>query len=72
MRMKRYRIGSKAIRALGYDEASRTLELEFISGAIYDYDGVPPEEVLAMLEATSRGKYFDDHIRGPYPYRRIA
>jgi hypothetical protein len=70
--MRRYRIESSVLRGVGYDEASRTLELEFVSGAVYDYEGVPPEEALALLEAESRGKYFDDHIRGPYPYRRIA
>ncbi|MGN6744282.1 MAG: KTSC domain-containing protein [Amnibacterium sp.] len=70
--MRRYRIDSSAIRSVGYDEASRTLELEFGSGAVYDYDGVPPEEVLALLEAESRGHYFEEHIRGPYPYRRVA
>ena len=70
--MRRYRVDSSAIRGVGYDEASRTLELEFVTGAVYDYDGVPPEEVLGLLEADSRGRYFDDHIRGPYPYRRVA
>jgi KTSC domain len=70
--MRRYGIESSAIAAVGYDEASRTLELEFVGGAVYDYDGVPPEEVLGLLEADSRGRYFDDHIRGPYPFRRVA
>jgi hypothetical protein len=70
--MRRYRIDSRAIASVGYDEASRTLELEFPSGAVYDYADVPPEEVLGLLEADSRGRYFDDHIRGPYPYRRVA
>jgi hypothetical protein len=70
--MRRVRIDSSAIRGIGYDEASRVLELEFVSGAVYDYDGVPPEEVLGLLEADSRGRYFDDHIRGPYPFRRVA
>lgn len=70
--MRRYRIDSSAISAVGYDEASRTLELEFAGGAVYDYDGVPPDEVLGLLEAESRGRYFDERIRGPYPYRRVA
>jgi hypothetical protein len=70
--MRRYRIDSRAISSVGYDEDSRTLELEFDGGAVYDYSGVPPEEVLALLEAESHGRYFDDHIRGPYPYRRVA
>ena len=70
--MRRYRIDSSAITSLGYDPSNRLLELEFVTGAVYDYEGVPPEEVLAMLESDSRGRYFDMHIRGPYPYRRIA
>ena len=70
--MRRYRIDSSAIASLGYDATNRLLELEFVTGAVYDYEGVPPEEVLAMLESDSRGRYFDMYIRGPYPYRRIA
>lgn len=70
--MRRYRIDSTAIRAVGYDGSSRTLELEFPSGAVYDYLDVPPEEVLGLLESDSIGRYFDEHIRGPYPYQRVA
>ena len=54
--MRRYAIDSSAIAAVGYDEASRTLELELVTGAVYDYDGVPPEEALALLEVESRGR----------------
>lgn len=70
--MRRYGVRSSAIRAVGYDGATRTLEVEFRSGSVYDYEDVPPEEVLGLLEADSLGRYFGTRIRPGYRARRAA
>jgi hypothetical protein len=57
---------------VGYDFRTNTLEVEFTSGGIYDYEGVPPEEALQLLESDSLGQYLAQHIRGAYPARRAA
>jgi len=70
--MRRYPVRSSALRTVGYDLASNTLEVEFVSGGVYDYEGVPPEEALRLLEAESLGRHLAEHIRGVYPTRRAA
>jgi hypothetical protein len=70
--MRRYPVRSSALRAVGYDVRTSTLEVEFASGGVYDYEGVPPEEALQLLESESLGRYLAERIRGTYPARRAA
>ena len=70
--MRRYPVRSSALRTVGYDFASSTLEVEFTGGGVYDYAGVPPEAALELLEADSLGTWFTEHIRNAYPARRAA
>ena len=39
--MERQAVASTNIRAIGYDDASETLEVEFLDGSVYQYYGVP-------------------------------
>ena len=39
--MDRYSVASSNISAVGYDEQSETLEVEFLNGSIYQYYNVP-------------------------------
>lgn len=70
--MRRYRVLSEAIRAVGYDEETAVLEVEFRSGSVYDYEGVAPEEVLELLRSDSIGRWFGAHIRRNHASRRVA
>jgi len=62
---------SSVIRRFQYDEAARRLRIVFVSGEVYDYDGVPPEVIAAFRAAPSRGRFFGPHIRDRYPFRRV-
>ncbi len=64
-------VESSVIRAVGYDAGSRTLQVEFSSGAVYQYFDVPPEEHAALLRAESLGRYFREHVRDSYRYVRV-
>ncbi|WP_224449104.1 KTSC domain-containing protein [Haloprofundus salilacus] len=64
-------VSSSSLRSVGYDEDAGALELEFHSGGVYRYEGVAEETYEELLHASSRGRYFHDHIRGEYDYRRI-
>jgi hypothetical protein len=66
--MQRQSVESTVIDAVGY---SRVLEIRFESGRIYQYYDVPQEIFDEMVAAQSKGKYFNSHIRGRYPYREI-
>ena len=58
------RVHSCAIRAIGYD--GYTLSVEFHSGRVYDHPGVPESVFHELMDATSKGAYYNRHIRGRY------
>jgi lysyl-tRNA synthetase class 2 len=62
-------VNSSNLRAVGHD--GRTLTIEFHGGRIYEYDGVPREEFLGLLQAGSPGGYFHAHIKDRYHSNRI-
>lgn len=68
---RRTPVSSSNLRSVGYDEEAGTLEIEFHSGGVYEYYGVPEERFRELLQADSRGRYFHDHIRTEYEYRQI-
>jgi hypothetical protein len=62
---------STVIRRFDYHPASRELVIEFVSGRRYVYAEVPEEEVRGLKAATSKGAYFNKHIRDQYRYREL-
>ncbi len=70
--MERIPVQSSNLASVGYDATSSTLEIEFHSGGIYQYDGVPQEIYDGLLSADSKGKYFHRNIKNAgYPYTKI-
>jgi len=69
--MKRTPVISSNLKSVGYDPKTRVLEIEFLNGAVYQYDNVPLEVYKGLMKASSHGKYFHAHIRDRYPYRRV-
>jgi hypothetical protein len=63
-------VESTTLAALGYDDVRDILYLEFHSRAIYSYFGVPRPVYEALLAAPSKGSYFNQAIRGAFPYLR--
>jgi hypothetical protein len=43
-----------------------TLSIWFIPSGRYDYEGVPEAVYLAFLRASSKGRFYNDHIRDRY------
>jgi hypothetical protein len=64
-------VESTTLATVGYDENLKRLRLEFCSRAIYLYIGVPAAVYQALLDAPSKGRYFNRTIRGRYPYLQI-
>lgn len=69
--MERKRINSSRIRSAGYDEKTRTLEIEFSDGRVSAYDGVSSEIWRGLMSAPSPVAYFEDRIAEDYSARRI-
>jgi hypothetical protein len=62
--MVMYSVNSSAISAIGYD--GYTLSVEFHSGKIYDHPGVPYSVYAGLMQASSKGAYYNRCIRGRY------
>jgi KTSC domain len=64
--MKRTPVISRALVSVGYDTRRRTLEVELINGAIYQYFPVPVWEHERLLGAESKGIYYNLIIKERY------
>jgi len=69
--MERKPVNSTDLVAVGYDAGSRTLEVEFKEGRVYQYLDVPPDVYDGLMCAESLGKYFYAYIITYYRYRRV-
>ena len=65
-------VESSTLVMVYYDNARELLQLEFCSRAIYQYFGVPAEVHQSLLDASSKGRYFNLAIRGHFPFRLIS
>jgi hypothetical protein len=62
---------SSMLRSAEYEPTINSLTLEFHSGGLYRYAGVPPETYDGLLLAYSAGQYFHQWIRDRYPSTRL-
>jgi hypothetical protein len=69
--MPRIELNSTGLQAATYQDQLALLELEFRSGAIYQYFGVPGQTYQELLLAESKGAYFHSHIRDRFAYAKI-
>ena len=71
--MERIPVQSSNLASVGYDPGTATLEVEFLSGAVYQYFGVPESVHEGLLNAPSKGRYLDQFVKkAGYSYARIA
>ena len=70
--MTREYVSSSNIASIGYDAMSEILEVEFNNGAVYQYYNVPERLYNGLMEADSKGRYFDAYIKkGGFRYSRV-
>jgi hypothetical protein len=65
-------VKSTMLATVAYDKAWKLLRLEFRSRAIYEYFDVPAAVHESLLLAPSKGSYFNETIRGRFPYSRVS
>ena len=68
--MVRYPVSSSNLKSVGYENG--ILEVEFHSGGIYQYYGVPASVYNALMNASSKGSYLAAKVKGHYEYMRIS
>lgn len=70
--MERQPIDSSSLRSVGHDSESQILEVEFLNGRIYRYFNVAADAYVAILQAPSKGAFFNAHIKDRYPSQRLG
>lgn len=69
--MQRNHVNSSDIASIGYDADSNILEIEFLSGGVYQYLSVPVNIFSGIMSASSHGSYFHQFIKDKYGFKKI-
>lgn len=69
--MIRQPVKSSNVKSVGYDPGSGTLEVEFLSGTVYQYPKVSTKEYEALIGAESVGRALNTVIKPNRTVTRI-
>lgn len=59
---------SSAIQEIGYDETTQTMKVKFVEGdTTYIFCNVPKHVFSSFLNASSKGIFYHERIKGRYP-----
>jgi hypothetical protein len=67
--MRRVRVESTSIASVGYE--APILEVRFLNGGLYRYLEVPEEVHAELMQAESKGRFFNRRIRDAYHCERV-
>jgi hypothetical protein len=62
-------VQSSLLARVAYDSLHAILQVSFRDGTAYQYADVPVGTYRGLLQADSKGAYFNHCIRGVYPYQ---
>jgi KTSC domain len=69
--LERQTVKSRILRSMGYDESTKILEIEFQTGLVYQYAGVPLKVYQELIRSDEIGKYFTDKVRNRFRTKQI-
>ena len=69
--LERKAVRSTSIISVGYDAKAKVLEIEFGSGGVYQYAGVPETRYKSLMKASVIGSYFHHDIKPWYACRKV-
>jgi len=64
-------VSSGYIKSIGYNENTKTLEVEFKNNKVYQYSSIPENIYDNLMTAHSHGKFLSKFIKGKYPYVKL-
>jgi len=62
---------STTLAGASYDSYHRELRLDFRDGSRYLYSAVSPDLFQRLIAATSKGRFFNEQVRGRLPFRQL-
>lgn len=69
--MRREAVTSTNVAEVGFDANSRILEVQFKTGAVYQYFDVPQQIYDELRRASSIGGFINSNVKGHYRYARV-
>ena len=72
MLLERQSVKSVILRSVGYDDSTKILEIEFHSGLVYQYLGVPSKVYMDLMRSGEIGKYFSDKVRTRFRTKQVV
>ena len=70
--MPRLPLESTSLASAQYDPSLHRLEIEFRNGERYLYFQVPPRRYQGLLDANSKGAFFNRHIRNCFAFKQLT
>ena len=64
-------VQSSVMTFVKYDDAASELDITFTSGKTYRYLEVPVEIYDGLLDAGSKGEFFNDNIKDAFVYSEV-
>lgn len=68
--INRVRVKSSNIHSIGYSAELKIIQVQFLSGSVYEYYDVPLNVYEAFLKADSKGKFLNGNLHR-YKYRQV-
>jgi hypothetical protein len=69
--MKTIAVDSATLRTIGYDADRQLLQIEFQNRSLYQYFDVPEVVYEELMQAPSKGAYFNRSIRPRFDYALV-
>lgn len=63
-------IDSSNIEAIGYDDDTQELHVQFLSGGFYIYYDVPRAIFDGLMYAPSKGSFLNREVKGVYQFTK--
>jgi hypothetical protein len=70
--LERQTVKSAILRSVGYDDSAKILEIEFHTGLVYQYAGVPPKVYADLMHSGEIGKYFSEKVRPRFRTKQVV
>ncbi|MCX2585794.1 KTSC domain-containing protein [Pedobacter sp. MR22-3] len=62
---------SSVIKYFSYQPALKLLTITFVTGLVYQYLDVPERTFKLFKAATSKGRYFNYHIKKRFKFEKV-
>ena len=63
---------SSVVATIRYDKIKHLLTVVFVSGSVYIYKNVPEDLYAKMKQASSKGSFLNNEIKGKFEFEKIS